>query len=839
MNPKERKRLIAKLKQLLDHFKEYPFLALMYPGLKEQIKELEQELVYSQVEKKDKGGLFNGKALARFREYVSAIEGLVLSFKEVGTDFSSEDFLPARSWEEGKSKLAEHLPADIDRAFQPAREAIQQTVDRLSGPVNLADLSSSIKQAVEAAYSELDFSNLKNTTSLKAVRKLDIPVLTHFLDNKSRYKVAPSCGLNAKALFGSLEALLKDNNAMTVTELHADLGKVVRGWWGELTNLKSSQYAKVPVDGPKIITNLCTAVTSLGNHPIANNFAEDLGSLLQAANQQSPLILEDFIAAILSSSTDELVYQMASPEELQDIQQTTFFSDRLGSLQVADIFKQAIDKSSPYYTAAQSGFDSGLSTKLNHWKSTLQLALGSSADTVLLLDGADFSANLFKTFIANKVDKRFEAIRQQIMAIPIEDIVLSGHKDLGIFNAQWISVWSNSIGQLDLSSITHLEDIPKKVELFENWQQFLPNDQVVATALYSAISNKQDLALEAVAKVNQKVNHLQQNQQQMKAKQDAILQKQEDIAAQQRQTAEDIQSIKKEIKEIKGSIKEMQAQIGSLLDQSIEAAKAERVDIDKLVNPEELFKNIARPDSAIEAKLKEVVNEYLATKTADLAYKQNLGKVGTPPISYMGLVTGNISVTGCFSAKLKAAMAKNSPLNITLSGQAESELSLNLNLNVAQIPLTKYSLAKATLSGHLNLAGKIIAGLTITEMTKMVGRVQAGLVLSTNATLTFSIADKWQVYEYTSSSLNLLVARTPVYQASFDIKNLKFSCSSPEGGYKLEMHPDLKVALSTAANALKQASTYVGHSALNFAKKKIKAYGDLIVRAWNELPSFS
>ena len=503
MKPKERKEALSELRLLSEFLKGYSLtVKVMFPGIVPQIKEIYNEILYSDIDEKKRGLLLNAE---KKRNVVKLVETV--------TKFKSDFIGALNSSEKDKIVLTKNIKGLADKFtvgddyfFQELQLAVQGAVNNAKGIfVNKKDLQKEIVDAIEQTYSDLDVSKIEKCKSIRAIRNLGIDIIDEFLDN---YRLKYKSGITAPNYTNFVSELNKIFNDYAVLS-QADFDEQVQQWFGEvadnLSTLSGNKYAKAPVviaEATAKLKQQTVRFVEKGLEAVGQEVVNCLASI------EDGLSLEEVIQA-LSKKLPSITIPQLAPVQISEISTEQGYVTRKLSDTIIfkDVLPESIDPLSPIFIVAQPGFRQNLISSLNDWKDELTNSLMNAADLILSLDGCTIDGTLLlKTILGScKID----AVSQAISSLSFGEMKLLRHKDLSEFKTQWGQPWETAIQSIDVETdVINVLEAEQLVELYEDVHAFLPSADGVIATLNICVGGKVNLALRAVQRLKKEVNQI-------------------------------------------------------------------------------------------------------------------------------------------------------------------------------------------------------------------------------------------------------------------------------------------------------------------------------------------
>jgi hypothetical protein len=508
MKPKDRKRLLEEIEALESFISDYPALKALFPDAISQIKDLHKEVLYEKVEDKTGGLDLHAAKIRQIRDFALAAHNLKENFIAILDIKTGGDlWLTTESLEKGDlgSKLTSSL-----NLFDPLIESVKNVLSSVSGEgITKAELSALIQNALAEQYPLLNKDAIMMTTSLIAIKKLGVDILDQYLDNYKKYK-----DLNyedAKPDFTSfslaLNQLFEEEAILTQETFEVE----VKTWLSTVDSvLKSIQNDKIAGAGVyvKLVNNLFVQQFAAFPELALKQISKELSSHIAGIKDDVTLTIKDF-AEQLKLSLESFKIPTPSIAERAALKKAENIRTQLAKIKVKDAIMGAVNINSPIFVVNQPYFRENLVQELNDWKDSIANSLAEGADLILKLDGCTINGT---SFLAGLLDCiKIDAVHKILSGLTFEEMRLRAHKDLSTFEEQWGKPWEKAIASIDVEK--HIVDVYKGdaemlTKLYKDPFSYLPShDHVIATLNFS-IGGKINLALEAVNKLEKKVDKI-------------------------------------------------------------------------------------------------------------------------------------------------------------------------------------------------------------------------------------------------------------------------------------------------------------------------------------------
>jgi hypothetical protein len=809
MKNKEREQLVAELNKLREHLDTNPFLKVKYPNLEARVDEVYQGILYDVVDDKsrDDGGGDN-KKLEQLEAYCQAIEDFIDDIQSITAGSSSSDkFLSYKILSEKKADLKSAITTTSEVAFKDAVEAMHAFIDSISTGLSQAEVMEGLAKAAKDAYVDVKFDAIKKTTSYRAVKQLNIPVLNNFIDNRNKYDSPPTAPFSGAALKSSIESVFGSAYVMTEAEFTADMKKWVDKIKGQLSALLNHKFTKCEIAADMIAKDFSDQIAAAGQQNLFKAIQVAATTAVNSSRTGDLTFMGEF-AADLQKNLDAVTKIMATIDRLVDVNEQNFFSNKLDGIKLDKIVLNYVNTNSPYYIVGQDDFDINFRKEMNKWKQQMEVALSTASDTVLELDGAEFDAAKFKAELLNIIDPKLTDIKTAFSGLALQNIALRAHTDLGQFNAAWVTPWKQMINQISVDPILASDDVELKAELYTDLYKYLPMAEDVKAALLGAISGKVNLALEQAIKnrdefrkgINEVKEEIGEVREEMR---EGFAQVNERLDEQGRKL-DNLQNDVNDLKEDVQDLKDGQDKILETLD-GLDTGDEYTVTVDIDVDVNDVLDVIVDVPENIKEEIIKIIDDFL--EQGDI--EKTLFEVEEDIL--LGTFWKIIDVSATFDAKATASLKSrraDKGIGVTSTAELNVDAGAGLAIDVLKIPVVGVSAVKARATLRAKLDGKAVAALTADTTTKLEGSMKAGLELGGYAKFEF-FALGYNIYEAESPTLDILIIESPVYSIGFQVSNWKYLGAKANGDYKVDAHPALVKMFDEICEALGDPDTYI------------------------------
>lgn len=809
MKNKEREQLVAELNKLREYLDANPFLKVKNPGLEARVDEVYQGILYDKVDDKidiDEEGDGGSRRIQELEAYCVAIEDFINDIQTITVASASSDkFLSYQILSNKKNDLKAAITGQ-DPAFKEGVHAMRTFIDNISTGMKMAEVMEGLAKAVKDAYVSVKFDSIKKTKNFRTIKQLGIPVIDNFIDNRKKYENPPSAPFTGNALKSSVESIFASAYVMNEEDFSKDIKGWVESLKGQLSGLRNHKFAKCEIAADMIAKDLADQIGSVGQQNLFKAIQVAAVNAVNSARTGDLTFMGEF-AADLQKNLDAVTKIIATVDRLIDVNEENFFSSKLDGIQLNKIVLNYINTNSPYYIVGQDDFTTNFKKEMNKWKQQMEVALSTASDTVLELDGAEFSAAKFKAEIVKIIDPKLAEIKNTFSSMALQDIALRAHTDLGQFNSTWVAAWKQTINQISVEPILASEDVELKADLYTDLYKYLPMAEDVKAALLGAISGKVNLALEQAIQnrdeFRQGINEVKEEigdvRDEMREGFKEVNERLDEQGRKIDNIQSDVNDLKKDVDELKKGQEEIKEKIDGIETGDEYNVTIVDIDVDDVLD---IIVDI--PENIKEEVIK-IIDDFL--EQGDI--EKTLFEVDQDIL--LGTFWKIIDVSATFDAKgtasLKSRRAEKG-IGVTSTAALNVDAGAGLAIDVLKIPVVGVSAVKARATLRAKLEGKAVAALTADTTTKLEGSMKAGLELGGYAKFEF-FALGYNIYEAESPTLDILIIESPVYSIGFQVSNWKYLGAKATGDYKVDAHPALVKMFDEICEALGDPDTYI------------------------------
>lgn len=802
MKDKDKEIILAKISRLKKHLEDYPFINLEYPDLFELTDNIHQAVAYQEVKEKDDVWFNFNKAelkdLAFFCDQIQSFKGEIATTKVAPKDFSK--YLNAQDLKSLSTDFIS-LKSNSDAVFHDLIDKMSDYISALSSGTSFGNLWMALQSIAAKEFGMIDNNAIRKTESLEAVKEMKLDILEqHFFANYKLYQDEKKIKiLDVKQLMTIMNDKFSSAYVMSVGDFSKDINLWVEYMKTDLSKLVAHPYSKAEIAVDLIAKDIIAQIgTRSADHPVFTVLAAAFNASILSLSKPTPTFLEKYVVKMMAT-LDKINAITITQDMLLTVNEPDFFSKRLkGSVTLSDVAINHVNKNAPSYICNQSNFKANLLSKLNEWKESLNNSLGVASQTVIELDGANFSATKFLTNISNNVSNLLPDIQKKLSTIPIKDISLRAHKDLTSFNTQWDLPWRNAVNSIDIDAFVKANEnnLDLLAKLYSNLHGLLPSQDDVLSSIMNCISGKVNLALEQAiknrnemrskfAEVNQKINHLQTEVSDIKNKVDVIEKKVDKIEKDVAQIKDDVKYIKKKIDEFEPNETDLEINTEVNVNDLIDVTTSTKVDVK--LNTD---------------KIKKIINKFLEQGNLEKKFLEIDESVTIARWTVLSAsLRYGVSVEGSLKHKLVDS-------GIGLESTGEIKADAYAGLGIEAFSIGDFSLVEAVGTLHAEMIAQATARLTVTKETLIEGAMQMSMELGGYAKFEF-IALSLNLYEVESDRLKILVLKSPIYAIGFQVNTWKYQgARKKSGSFSADWHPELKAMFKKALEYVGDPTTY-------------------------------
>lgn len=507
MNPKHRKVLLEELAALEKMIADYPSVKSIFPDIVAKVQALHKDVLYDKVEDKTGGLNLHAAKLGEIKQFVSdAIEfreGFIKALNKV----KQGDDLWITLEVLVKEDLGSHLTTDFP-LFKPSLAAVIDALSSISGEgVFKHELCQQLQDVLSQQYTLLDGTAIIECTSLRAIKDLNIPILDDFIAKIKTYKYLDDNAPKFDTFCQSLEKIFADNAVLTQEIFE----KEVNTWLTTISNalkaLGSNKLAGAGIHIKLVSALLKQQFAALPEAALKQVHAV-MDGLILGIKESPTLTIKDF-AELLEIGVKNFSIPKPSTADRAALGAVPNIKEQLSKINIADAVLGAVNINSPIFVVNQPAFRQNLVQKLSDWKDGLVNSLAVGADLILKLDGCTVNGAAFKSGIL--ACAKIDAVHKALSGLAFDELKLKGHKDLKIFDEKWGNPWKAALKAIDIEKqivAVYEGDSTMLVNLYTDLYAYLPSEDHVIATLNLSIGGKINLALEAVKKLEKRVDKI-------------------------------------------------------------------------------------------------------------------------------------------------------------------------------------------------------------------------------------------------------------------------------------------------------------------------------------------
>ena len=802
MKDKDKEIILTKISRLKKHLEDYPFINMEYPDLFELTDKIHHAVAYQEVKEKENVWLnFNKdelRDLAFFCDQIQSFKGKMATAKVTSNNFSR--YLNAKDLN-SLSDDFNSLKSNSDAVFHDLIDKMSDYISSLSYGTSFGNLWIALQSIAAKEFGMIDNVVIRKTESLEAIKEMKLEVLeNHFFANNKLYKGEKKIiALDVTQIMTMLTDKFSSAYVMSVGDFSKDISLWIENMRTDLSKLVAHPYSKAEIAVDLIARDVVAQIgTRTAEHSVFTVLAASFNASILSLAKPTPTYLEEYVVKMMAT-LDKINAITVTQDMLLTVNEPDFFSKRLkGTVTLSEIAINHVNTNSPFYICNQPNFKANLLSKLNEWKESLNNSLGVASQTVIELDGANFSAVKFLTNISNNVSNLLSEIQKTLSSIPIKDISLRAHKDLSNFNSQWDLPWRTAVNSIDIEAFLKAKEnnLDLLAKLYSNIYGLLPSQDDVLSSLMNCISGKVNLALEQAiknrnemrskfAEVNQKINHLQTEVSDIKNKVDVIEKKVDKIEKDVAQIKDDVKYIKKKIDEFEPGETDIEINSEVNVNDLIDITSSTKVDVK--LNSDNIKKIINKflEQGNLEKKFLEIDESVTIARWTVLSASLRYG----------------VSVEGSLKHKLVDS-------GIGLESTGEIKADAYAGLGIEAFSLGDFSLVEAVGTLHAEMIAQAMARFTVTKETLIEGAMQMSMELGGYAKFEFN-ALSFNLYEVESDRLKILILKSPIYAIGFQVNTWKYQgARKKSGSFSADWHPELKAMFKKAMDYIGDPTTY-------------------------------